>query len=171
MFERWAVPTLATILHFALLLAAIAITVVSLFSYGLPPCPAGSWFYPVAAVLFLASLVTSSVWMGRLRYQPRLRPFLIALALPAVGFGLALIGQNINAKLQRRCAQWPVDEALAACRADTRVYRLHREANGHPVLTLHAPGETDEAWSCPRQWASHSTRRVSVELDQSVLRR
>lgn len=99
------VPVIATLASTTMLLAAIVSPFLLFLSLGLEPCAPESWPYFLAKAVIPVALLIGAIWLGRLKWRPDGRNFLIALAIPAAALLLFWVVAPLEAEHQRRCEQ------------------------------------------------------------------
>ncbi len=159
--------TLAVIAMLAMLASALLSLAVVLLSAAPAPCAEGSQAYTASLLLRPASLTIGALGMGFVLRRPRWWSFAAALAIPAAALAFHWAVAADDARAQQQCRAETLQQAVARCRVDLKVYRPGRDSNGYRTLTLVAPGETDRAWNCLERWAMYNGK-VSIQIDESV---
>lgn len=104
MFERWLVPALATVLSLSFFVAALASVAYLVFSTAIPCEPYGD-FYGLTKVGLIPVFGLSAILMEKMKLAPRLRVFLIALALPTCMVVLHGMAIDWHATAEQSCRE------------------------------------------------------------------
>lgn len=167
MVERVLLPVIATIVAFAMVIAAFLTAFFLFFSAARAPCVDQASILVWLRLLIPLVLSFTALWLGFLKGRPGIRAFLIVVAIPALALSLDWQQARWNADSQQKCERQTLEQAVAACHANLSVYRAGRDQYGYRTLTLVAPGYTDQAWSCLERWADHNGS-ASLKIDESV---
>jgi hypothetical protein len=97
------VPVIATLTSTTMLLAAIVSPFLLFLSLGMQPCAPESWPWFLAKAAVPVTLLVGAIWLGRLKWRPDGRNFLIALAIPAAALLLLWILAPLEVEHQQRC--------------------------------------------------------------------
>ncbi|WP_176590892.1 hypothetical protein [Sphingobium sp. EM0848] len=138
-------------------------------SLGLVPCEYRDGFTLTAHGL-QAILLAIGIWLQvRLFRRPSYASLILAILVPLTAWLIQHVANDRDAFRQQQCAARPLAAAMKACGANPIHYRREKDQYGYAVLTVTAPGTTDEAWSCLGRWSNHNGK-VSLKVDESVYR-
>lgn len=104
MFERWAIPALSTVLSFTLWLAT-PVSLAFLLLRTAIPCQPESALFVFAQFALLPACLTGAIWLSKMMFRPRLRSFIIAVAIPGSAIGLFAVSRHWDAVSQQSCRQ------------------------------------------------------------------
>jgi len=137
------------------------------------PCESADRLYHIAngieAILLVVGLLLQ-IWVLR---RPSLRLLVGAIAVPIVALlvqNAAIDHENLR---QQKCEMRTLPQAMASCGANPAHYRRETKRFEYDVsyefevLTLVAPGTTDAAWQCLKNWSAYHGS-VSINVDESV---
>jgi glucose dehydrogenase len=117
-----------------------------------------------------AILIVVGVWLQvRLLRRPSYASLIPAILVPLTACLIQHVADDREASRQQQCAARPLAAAMKACGANPIHYRQNKDQSGYTVLTVIAPGTTDQAWSCLERWSIHNGE-VALKVDESVYR-
>lgn len=104
MFKRWLVPALATVLSLLFFVAALASVAYLVFSTAIPCEPYG-YFYGLTKAGLIPVFGLSAIILEKMKLAPKLRAFLIALALPTCMVMLHGVARDWHATAEQSCRE------------------------------------------------------------------
>ena len=167
--HRIAIRTIA-LLGVPLLLYVVGGCIFQLLpKLGLPPCQSGD---DITQALGNAQaiLIIAGIWFQiRVFRYPTYLILFVTLLVSSANWPVYTINNDHDERLQKECTSRSLGEAMRACDANPKYYRVRKDENGYDILTLIAPGNTDQSWKCMFRRANYNSK-VSMNVDESVYR-